>query len=171
MDKLAELLAQYGANPNAPVGAMSLPGSYAPPAPVINTAVTARPSFSDAGFDAANGITPGWTGSDSASGGSFDFMGALKNLFGGATGTKEAPGWGNLALGAGSAILNGYMGMKQYGLAKESLNQSKEQFRLNYEAQKGLTNSQLADRQAARLAADPNSGASVADYMAKYGVK
>lgn len=88
-----------------------------------------------------------------------------------AIGTKDNPGWGNLALGTVAGLANMYMGMKQYGLAKSSLDENKRQFNMNYDAQKNLTNSQLADRQAGRLAASPGMHESVADYMAKYGVR
>lgn len=93
-------------------------------------------------------------------------------------------GWGNLALGGASMLGDLFMGMKQYGLAKDTLKFNKEQFWKQYDAQKNLTNSQLEDRQRARLAADTVQGAngqsvanpnsnyrSVSDYMTQYGVK
>ena len=114
----------------------------------------------------------------------------LSNLNIGAPGSPAGPGmlgpngWGNMALGGASLLGNLFMGMKQYGLAKDTLNFNKEQFWKQYDAQKNLTNSQLEDRQRARLAADtvrgsngqsvanPNSNyRSVSDYMNQYGVK
>ena len=62
------------------------------------------------------------------------------------------------------------MGMKQYGLAEDALKEQKRQFNINYEAQRKMTNSQLADRQRARVASNPNAYESVADYMKKWGV-
>lgn len=86
-------------------------------------------------------------------------------------GTKDQPGWGQLAVGAGSGLMNAFMGMKQYGLAKDSFNENKRQFALNYDAQRASTNTRLADRQAARVAANPNAYQAVADYMKQNGIK
>ena len=87
------------------------------------------------------------------------------SLFGNAT----QPGqFGNIvggALGAGKL----FMGMQQYGLAKEQLAQSKEQYAKNYAAQKSMTNSALSDRQVARNAAGPGYQ-DTAGYMAQYGI-
>jgi hypothetical protein len=121
----------------------------------------------------------------------FDLYGAPKvpnyqsqyNLYNGATqatpktfmesmlGTTEAPGWGGMALGAASGIGNLYMGMQQYGLAKASLAQNKQQFDTNFAAQKGLTNANLEDRQRARVASNSGAYQSVGDYMSKNEVK
>lgn len=71
----------------------------------------------------------------------------------------------NGALGAGKL----FMGMQQYGLAKEQLAQSKEQYAKNYAAQKSMTNSALSDRQIARNAS--GSGyQDTAGYMSQYGI-
>ena len=91
----------------------------------------------------------------------------------GSTDTKtgiKTDGWGGLALGAASGLMQGYMGMKQYGLAKESLAEGKRQFQLNYDAQKTLTNSTLEDRQRSRIAANPKYE-SVGAYMDKNGIR
>lgn len=86
-------------------------------------------------------------------------------------GVMTGQGWGGMALGAANGIFNAYMGLKQYGLAKDQFSEARKQFGLNYDAERNTTNSALADRQAARIAANPNGGyASVADYMAKYGI-
>ena len=78
---------------------------------------------------------------------------------------KAGVGVFNAAVGAISA----YKALK---LGKENLAFQKDSFNRNFEAMKGTTNAQLADRQAARVR---NYGTgvydSVADYMAKYGVK
>lgn len=78
-------------------------------------------------------------------------------------------GWGGMALGAASALGNLWMGAKQLNLAKDSLRENKRQFNLNYENQRKLTNNQLSDRQAARVAASPNAQ-SVSSYMQQWGV-
>lgn len=97
--------------------------------------------------------------------------GGLNDFFSGMFGTTKAPGWGGAALGAAQGLFSGYLGMKQYGLAKEKLAESKRQFELNYGAQKSLTNSQLEDRQRARVASNAGAYQSVGDYMDKNGVK
>lgn len=85
-------------------------------------------------------------------------------------GTKTQ-GYGGMALGAASGLFNAWMGMKQYGLAKQQLAEGKRQFALNYDAQRTTTNSQLQDRQAARVASNPNAYQSVGDYMNANGIK
>ena len=80
-------------------------------------------------------------------------------------------GWGGLALGAASALGNTWMGMKQYGLAKDALKENMRQYNQNYAAQRTLTNSQLEDRQRARVASNPGAYQSVGDYMKQNGIK
>lgn len=74
------------------------------------------------------------------------------------------------ALGTAQGLFNAWMGMKQYGLAKEQLAEGKRQFGLNYDAQRTTTNAQLQDRQAARVASNPGAYQSVSEYMAKNGI-
>lgn len=83
----------------------------------------------------------------------------------------KTDGWGGLALGAAQGIGNSFMAMQQYGLAKDTLNQNKREFNMNYDAQRKTTNAALSDRQAARVASNPNAYQSVGDYMDKYGVR
>ncbi|GEM_PF-2291177 len=68
-------------------------------------------------------------------------------------------GWGGMAIGGLSALSNAYMGMKQYGLAKDQLKESKRQYDQNYAAQRTVIN---AD---ARVASNPGGYQSVVDYM------
>lgn len=86
-------------------------------------------------------------------------------------GTKDKPGWGGFALGALNAGSNIFFGMKQYGLAKQTLAENKRQFQLNYDAQKQTTNTALEDRQRARVASNAGAYQSVGDYMKENGVK
>ena len=80
-------------------------------------------------------------------------------------------GHAGLALNALTGVGNLFMGMKQYGLAKDTLAENKRQFALNFDAQQKLTNSQLADRQNARIQSSPGANfESTAEYMKKYGV-
>lgn len=119
------------------------------------------------------GIMPNNQTAPSGNGGP---LSALGNLFKGFQpqyndkGVMTSQGWGGAAMGIGQGLFNAYMGMKQYGLYKDQLAESKRQFELNFDAQRRTTNAALADRQAARVAFNPNNAMSVADYMAKYGI-
>ena len=75
------------------------------------------------------------------------------------------------ALGVASGAFNAWMGMKQYGLAKAQLAEGKQQFALNYDAQRTTTNAQLEDRQRARVASNGGAYQSVGDYMNTNGIK
>lgn len=68
-------------------------------------------------------------------------------------------------------LMNGWLGMKQLDLAKKQLRENKRQFDMNWGAQKNLTNSQLRDRQAARVASNPGAYQSVGEYMKQNGVQ
>ena len=93
------------------------------------------------------------------------------------TANYTAPGIGGFLQNYGGTLLGGiqglgnlFMGMKQYGLAKDALKESKRQFELNYDAQRKLTNARLGDRQDARRAADPERHMTREEYLAQYGV-
>ena len=79
------------------------------------------------------------------------------------------PGWGGMALSAASGIGQSLMSMKQYGLMEDQLKEQKRQFDINYAMQKKSFNSQVEDRQRARVASNPGAYESVTDYMKKYG--
>lgn len=101
-------------------------------------------------------------------------MSALPNAAGGGSvwdsfGGKD--GWGGTALGGLGALASTFLGMKQYGLAKQTLEENKRQFQLNYDAQKQMTNTRLEDRQRARVASNPGAYQSVGAYMGANGVK
>jgi len=83
----------------------------------------------------------------------------------------KTDGWGGMALSAAGGLASAFMGMKQYGLAKDTLAENKKQFGLNYEAQKTTTNASLEDRQRARVASNSGAYQSVGDYMAKNGIQ
>lgn len=80
-------------------------------------------------------------------------------------------GWGGLAISGLSALGTGFLGMKQYGLAKDQFAESKRQYNQNYAAQRTLTNSQLEDRQRARVASNAGAYESVGSYMNRNGIK
>lgn len=72
-------------------------------------------------------------------------------------------------LGAATGLANMYMGMKMYGLEKNKFNFQKDMANKNFNAQRGLINAELEDRQRRRNI--EGGGTPVAEYMAKYGVK
>lgn len=73
-------------------------------------------------------------------------------------------------VGAAAAVGNTWLGMKNYGLAKDQFSFQKDAFNKNYLAQKNQMNAQMEGMHAARLAAG-DTNESLADYMARYGVK
>lgn len=80
-------------------------------------------------------------------------------------------GWGGMAFAAGQGLLNAYTGMKQLDLFKDQLAFQKESFNKNYEAQRSTINTQLEDRQRARVASNSGAYQSVGEYMDKNRIK
>ena len=74
---------------------------------------------------------------------------------------------GQLGLGGVNSLLQGYLGFQNLGLAKKQYQSQLDQFNKQWDANKKLTNASLADRQAARVASNPNAYQSVDDYMKK----
>lgn len=77
----------------------------------------------------------------------------------------KTEGWGGMALGAGQALLNGYLGLQQLGVAKDALNFNKDQFYKNFAMQQKTINTRMEDRQRARVASNAGAYQSVGDYM------
>lgn len=100
------------------------------------------------------------------SGGSGSF---LDSILGG-SGDMSGLQMGQLGLGGVTSLLNGYLGFQNLSLAKKQYQSQLDQFNKQWEANKKLTNASLADRQAARVASNPNAYQSVDDYMKKYGI-
>jgi hypothetical protein len=109
-------------------------------------------------------ISQGWGGMPST-GGTGNWFRDSGFLSSRNTDGTMSQGWGGLALGGAQALGSLYMGMKQYGLAKDTLAANKAQFERNFEAQRRTTNTALEDRQRARVAANPGAYQSVGDYM------
>ena len=101
------------------------------------------------------------------------------------TGGRDASGmrsmgkldYAMMGLTAGLQALQGFQANR---LAKRQLKDAREQFRSNFNAQAGLVNSQLADRQNRRIASADNMAAftgvrpnhqDTASYLAQYGVR
>ena len=76
-----------------------------------------------------------------------------------------------LGLGALSSALDAISAHRAYKLGKSQLNFQKDQFNRQFEAQKGLVNSQLYDKQVWRNRNMPNQYMSPSEYLDKYGVK
>lgn len=70
-----------------------------------------------------------------------------------------------------NGLAQSWMGFKQLGLAKDQFNFQKDSFIKQYDQQASSMNTQLEDRQRARLGANPNGYQSVGDYMSNNGVK
>lgn len=77
----------------------------------------------------------------------------------------------NAGVGVFNSALGAITAYKALKLGRDNLNFQKESFAKNFEASKNTTNAQLENAQRVRVSADPTSAMSVADYMAKYGVK
>lgn len=83
---------------------------------------------------------------------------------------NQFQGWGMPVINTAFGLGNLYLALKNYGIAKDSLNFQKDAFNKNYAAQRNLINSSLEDRQRRRVQENPNA-TPVDQYMAKYGVK
>ena len=141
---------------------MAAPQSFAGDYAGMTNYGMSNPMMENQNFNTA---TPGFTptfgmGGDQAGGGGMNFFGS-----------NGQQGWGGTAMGAIGGMANLFMGMKQYGLAKKTLAENKRQFELNYGAQRQTTNTQMADRQAARVASNPGAYQSVGGYMEQNGIK
>ena len=83
----------------------------------------------------------------------------------------KTDGWGSTALGVGKGLMDAYLGMQMYGIAKDTLENNKAQFAQNYAAQRTTTNNALEDRQRSRInSSTTGSYESVGDYMKKHAV-
>lgn len=67
--------------------------------------------------------------------------------------------------------LGAWNGYQQNKLTRQGMNQQASQFREQMNISKQNINRNLEDRQAARVASNPNAYMSVSDYMNRYGVK
>jgi hypothetical protein len=76
-------------------------------------------------------------------------------------------GWGGLALGGIEALGSGWLGLQQYGLAKDQLKFQKEAFNRDFANQVKMINGQLEDRQRARVQSNPYAYESVGAYLDK----
>jgi len=82
----------------------------------------------------------------------------------------QTMGWGPAVFGMGKSLFDGWLGMEKLDLAKDSLNFQKDAFSKQFENQRTLTNAELRDRQAARVASNPTAYQTVDEYMKANGV-
>jgi len=74
-------------------------------------------------------------------------------------------------LGLVTGGIGAWNGYQQNKLVRQNMNQQASQFREQMNLSKQNINRNLEDRQAARVASNPNAYMSVSDYMNRYGVK
>lgn len=158
---------------------MNYGGQNAPPSNIdyLNGMDLASDGYPNSGIPnigrLSYGQTMGGNPAQPSGGGLFSSLGQWGKDSGFLGSTKDGiktEGWGGAALGAANSIFSAYMGMKQYGLAKEQFAFNKDMTTRNFNAQANLTNSHMADRQSARRAAGENVQ-DVAGYLNQYGVK
>jgi len=98
--------------------------------------------------------------------GGSDLAGSFMPKINPETGKMETMGWGMPALQGLSSLGNMYLGMKNYGLAKDQLRTQKDQFNMNYNNQRQLLNTQMEDKARARASAS-SKVESPESYMAR----
>lgn len=79
-------------------------------------------------------------------------------------------GVGQLGLGAANALLGGYLGMKQYGMAKKQLAFQQDAFNKNYEAQRSSYNRDIESRARDMASRDRLGDDFVNDYVKKHSI-
>jgi hypothetical protein len=75
-----------------------------------------------------------------------------------------------VGIGAGSALLKGYLGMKQYGLAKEQLAFAKSSYNENLKNTKKTINSRIEGKARSRYSSNPDFYQNPDDYLATHKV-
>jgi hypothetical protein len=114
----------------------------------------------------------GSAGAPVAGAGNSGLLGNLfskQSMFGGTDPNSgiSTGGWAPVALGAGQAIFGALQGNKAMGLAEKQFKEGQRQFDLNFGAQRQTINTQLEDRQRARVASNANAYENTADYLKK----
>ncbi len=99
--------------------------------------------------------------------------GAWQNKWFGGTDAEGMKSNGIIPTGVGalSGIASAYLGWQQMNLAKNQLEQNKKIFNLNFQNQAQSVNTQLEDRQRARVASNAGAYESVGSYLDKNSVK
>jgi hypothetical protein len=123
-----------------------------------------QPGSTAGGFDfkmPTTGATPGILGTGAPAGGDWQ----TKWLGGTTPEGMRTNGIIPVGLSALSGLTGAYLGWQQFNLAKDQLAQNKKIFNLNFANQAQSINTQLEDRQRARVASNPGAYKSVGEYM------
>lgn len=153
-------LGNLGSGSSAPFATPNASGAQNIASLFSGTGATPNNGAASGGFQSLAGLF----GGNSQGGGLF----SRNSIFGG-TDSKglTTSGWAPVALGLGQAIFGGIQGNKAQKLAESQFKEGKRQFDLNYGAQRQSINTNLEDRQRARVASNPGAYQSVSDYMNK----
>lgn len=109
---------------------------------------------------------------DTGNSGMFGDLFSRQSMFGGTNGKTgvSTGGWAPVALGAGQALFGALQGNKATKLAENQFKESVRQFDLNFNAQRKSINTELEDRQRARVASNAGAYEPVSDYLKKNAV-
>ncbi|WNV46169.1 hypothetical protein [Pseudomonas phage PASB7] len=106
------------------------------------------------------------------------FMSGFSNIFsrdsmfgGVAPSGAQTGGWVMPALGIGQAVFGAIGANRQQRAARDQLAESRRQFDMNYGAQRQSINTNLEDRQRARVASNPTAYESVDSYMERNRIR
>ena len=122
---------------------------------------------------ANSGISPaGPTTGAASQQGMFNSIFNQQAMFGGTNPETGAisGGWVSPLASLGGAIFGGIQGQQKLKLAQDQFAEGKRQFNANFEAQRKTTNTQLEDRQRARVASNPGAYESVDTYLKRNSV-
>ncbi|EOC5838408.1 hypothetical protein [Acinetobacter baumannii] len=154
----------------------SITNAFSDPSNQLNISPTA---YQDPIFNMANWggpattlggkITEGWNGLTNGVSNTLSSIGSSKPVqtFLNMPGTDQL----NALAGAATALNGIWNGFQQNKMAKKQFNFQKDIFNQQWGAAKQQYNTQLEDRQRARVASNPNAYESVSSYMNKYGLK
>lgn len=141
-------------------------GSYGSPAAPVNSMGTAIAPQVNTATNAAGGFSPMEM---------FKGLFNQKAMFGGTEVQNGVPmqsmGWAMPALGLASGVMGMMANNKQMGIAKDQLKEARRQFDLNYGAQRQSMNTELEDRQRARVASNAGGYQPVDEYMNKNRIR
>ncbi|CAZ66216.1 N4 gp52-like protein [Pseudomonas phage LUZ7] len=95
-----------------------------------------------------------------------------ESMFGGVSESgARTGGWVMPALGIGQALMGMQAGKRQEKFARDQLAESRRQFDLNFGAQRQSINTQMEDRQRARVASNAGAYESVDKYMERNRIR
>ena len=162
----------FGANNLSPMMPQGQPTNGMFQMPNFGSETVNRATQADFNIPGGNGSMPSVPGGGMPGNDTGPNWGVMDRLFGAENQDGSKIGGAAMpALQMGTGLLQGYLGLKQLGLAEDQFDESKKQFGLNYDAQRTTTNSQLRDRQKARVASNAGAYESVDSYMKDNQIK